>query len=79
MSAYLRTIAALFAFVIGVSSVHAVGMFVPDLGVLRIPFLQSEIVDVAPPRVPDPPAIRFKRHRKHSEDRCRKNAEIRGK
>ena len=76
MSAYLRIIAAIFSFVIGVSAVWAIGMVTAGVGVLGVPFMSSQVIEVAAPPVPEPSAKRFK-HRKNHDHRCGKFADSR--
>jgi hypothetical protein len=72
MSAYLRIIAALFAFVIGVSAVYAASEFTSGFTVLGFPYGRGEVLEVAAPRVPDPPSMRTKtRHGEHRH--CRRD------
>lgn len=72
MFTYCRFLIAIFTFAIGISAVWAVAPVTAGVSVLGIPFVQPEVIEVAPPKIVDPPAVRFKHHGKHSH--CRKSA-----
>jgi hypothetical protein len=75
---YNRILIAVLTFILGISTVWAVSLITAGIGVVGAPFMQPEVIEVAAPRVPEPPAVRFKRHRKHHHH-CGKFTEARTK
>ena len=74
MFSYTRILIAILTFALGISTVWAASLITAGIGVVGAPFLSSEVIDVAAPRVPEPSAVRFKSKTKHRHH-CRKLAD----
>ena len=65
-----RIFVAIFAFLIGLVTVWATQSFIPGFEMLGASLVQSQVINVEAPPVPQPPTVRFKRYGTHPH--CRK-------
>ena len=76
MFSYTRILIAILTFALGISTVWAASLITAGIGVVGFPFVNSQVIEVAPPQAAEPPVVRFKRHKRHHHN-CRKFAKTR--